>query len=275
MRIWLALLPVHLLMYLGLRQQEIRQAGGQLSVGGLLEGLLSYPGHLINILFGGGLSPFWGGLSTTGVYFALAALLAWPVVQLLRRVPAGFRWLLSSVPAFFLLTLLIFLVFYLAYLFRFFTPIEPNQPWVIAVLTLSLLLPPAARVAHYLELRTAEYAKADFTRTARSIGLSEAKIRAKTSRVALPEGISLLAGEAFGIAVAVMLLEGLLQFPGLGLSVYNILASAGNTEGLNLGVVESATTTASGGLLLLLLIAGVYASLVEGLARRLDPRSKD
>ena len=272
MRILLALIPVHLLVFLGLRQREL---GSAVDFSDILRGLGLYPLHLWQMFFGGGLAPFWAGLPKTGVYFLLAALLAWPLILLLRRVPTGVRWFLSSLPSFFLLSLLIFVIFYLAFVFRFFTPIEPNQPWLIAVLTVSLLLPPAARVAQYLELRRKEYVNADFSRTARSIGLPERRVQAKAARVALPEGVRLLAGEAFGIAVTVMLLEGLMQFPGLGLSVYNILASAGSTEGLNLGVVNSSTTTASGGLLLLLLVAGIYAVLIETLARRLDPRTRD
>lgn len=270
MRILLALIPVHLLVYLGLRQRELGEA---VSFGSVLGGLLGYPLHLWQTLSGGAMAQFLVGLPTTGVYFTLAALLAWPAILLLQRAPAGVRWLLGSLPGFFLLTLAIFVIFWLAAIFRFFTPLEPGQPWVIAVLTLALLLPPAARVAQYLELRRQEYAGADFTRTARAIGLSEPKVRAKAARVALPEGVSLLAGEAFGLAVAVMLLEGLLQFPGLGLSVYNILASGGAVEGLNLGV-QMPATQASGGLLLLLLMAGAYAVGVEALARRLDPRQR-
>jgi oligopeptide transport system permease protein len=270
MRILLALLPIHLLVYLGLRQRELGEAANLASV---FQGLLAYPTHLWQVITNGGLAQFLVGLPTTGVYFTLAALLAWPAILLLRRLPTGVRWLFGSLPGFFLLTLAIFVIFWLAAVFRFFTPLEPNQPWIIAVLTLALLLPPAARVAHYLELRRLEYAQADFTRTARSIGLSEARVQAKAARVALPEGVSLLAGEAFGLAVAVMLLEGLLQFPGLGLAVYNILASGGAVEGLNLGV-QMPATQASGGLLLLLLMAGIYAVLVEWLARRLDPRMR-
>lgn len=270
MRILLALLPVHLLVYLGLRQRELGEAASLESV---FQGLLAYPPHLWQMVVGGGMSQFLVGLPSTGIYFTLAALLAWPTILLLQRLPNEVRWFLSSLPGFFLLALAIFVIFWLAAVFRFFTPLEPGQPWVIAVLTLVLLLPPAARVAHYLELRRLEYAQSDFTRTARSIGLSEGQVRAKAARVALPEGVSLLAGEAFGLAVATMLLEGLLQFPGLGLSVYNILASGGAVEGLNLGV-QMPASQASGGLLLLLLMSGVYAVLVETLARRLDPRSR-
>jgi oligopeptide transport system permease protein len=271
MRFLLGLLPLHLLVYLGLYHREHGQ--GVVGLGELVRGLASYPAQLGQILFGGALEPFWGGLLSTGLYFGMAALLLWPGFYLLRRLPAGILWAMGGLPAFLTLVLLVMLVFGLSNLFLFWTPVEPGQPWMVGVMTLALMLPSAARVAYYLRLRQEELIRSDFARTHRSIGLSERRVRAKVNRVALPEAVSLMAGEAFGLAVAVMLLEGLMQFPGVGLAVYNALSSAlGSNEGLNLGVAEGGAVSASPGLFLLLLLAGVYALLLEALTRRLDPR---
>lgn len=271
MRLILALIPLHLLVYLGLSQPALGREAA--SIAGILQALIGYPAHLLKAVVG--MTVFMPGLATTALYFALATLLLWPMAWLLRRVPQTLLWTLGAMPAFLLLVLAVYLIFWLAVLGGFFTPVEPNAPWLVATLTLSLMLPPAARVAHYLRLRQPELIRSDFARTGRAIGLSEVQVRHRVDRVALPEGLSLMAGEAFGIAVAVMLLEGLMQFPGLGLAVYNILASSfGNDTGLNLGTSLGGPLSASPGLLLLLLLAGGYAWLLEGLARRLDPRRR-
>lgn len=221
------------------------------------------------------MGPFIGGLLSTALYFGLAVALLWPTFWLLRFLPSGVLWVLGAMPAFLLLVLLVFFIFWLAFVFRFFTPVEPQAPWVVATLTASLMLPPAARVALYLKTREHELRQADFARTHRAIGLPENKVRNKVSRVALPEGLGLMGGEAFGIAVAVMLLEGLMQFPGLGLAVYNVMASNFGTDtGLNLGTSLGGLLSASPGLMLLLLLAGVYAVALEFLSRKLDPRRR-
>ena len=271
MRMVLALIPLHLLIYLGLSQPGMGREAAQIT--GVLSALIGYPAHLLQAI--PGMATFLPGMATTAIYFGLAVLLLWPAAWWLRQLPQGLLWVLGALPAFLLLVLAVYLIFWLAVLGGFFTPVEPNAPWLVATLTLSLMLPPAARIAHYLRLRRPELIRSDFARTARAIGLSETQVKQRVDRVALPEGLGLVAGEAFGVAVAVMLLEGLMQFPGLGLAVYNILASSfGSDTGLNLGTSLGGPLSASPGLLLLLLLAGGYAWLLEGLAGRLDPRRR-
>jgi hypothetical protein len=270
-KVFANLLLVHVVVYLGL------VAGAGLSGWqGLGQSLAAYPVHLWETLAetvaGGGLWRFQEGLLLTFGYLGLALVLAWLALPLFRRLPAPLLWTLAGLPSFLLLVLGVMSAFYLASVFRFWTPVEPGQPWLVAVLVLSLMLPYTARGALYLKLRQAELQGADFVRTARSVGMPESLVQRRTVRVALPEGVRLLSGEVFTLAVGVALVEGLLWLPGLGRAVFEALGGALAAAAAPGPAQElPSAAAASQAVLLLLLLAGLFAWAFAALAHRLDP----
>lgn len=269
MRSLLAILPLHFVVYLGL---FLNGATDSQKLGALGPGILGYPVHFVRMLTGGDLITFLGGFRVSGIYLLISVLLMWPLILALKKMPTEGLWVLGSFPAFFLMSCLVFLAFYASRIFGFFTPVDGAQPWVIFCMAISLAVPSASRIAEYLQSRTKEYISADFSRTAIAFGFSAQQAAARAGRVAMPEGILLLGGEVLALATSLLMLEGLLQIPGVGLMTYNILASAGNVDGYVAGIVQSPLETASSGIFLLLMLAGLFSELARFLSNRLDPR---
>lgn len=159
-------------------------------------------------------------------------------------------------------------------------PLQPWQPLMLAFIVLSLAVPAAARAALHTRQAQTQALKADFTRTARAMGLPEKRVVARAARVALPQRATGLAAETLSLAISLILIEGLLQFPGLGNEVYLALvavmrdvppdAAMSVAWGERLLPLQIMSVSA----FLLLSLALLSAVLFRVVAARLDPRPR-
>ncbi len=264
----LGLLALHLALMLGL---ERRLAWG--------ERLASYPAALAGVLNPEVLTQVLPLAGLTAAYLAGGLALAWGLAALLSRAPRPLLWLLESLPPYLLLVggVGAGLALTLARGWNF--PLEVWSPVMLALIAASLALPLAARSALLTRQAREEALAADHTRVARATGLPERTVRRRAARLALPERAAGLAGDALGLTLSLAIIEGLLQFPGVGNEAY--LAWQGTLApligpGAEAPLADAAfrlqITSAS---LLLLLGLGLFAAAgLHALARRLDPRPR-
>ncbi|WP_135227817.1 ABC transporter permease subunit [Deinococcus fonticola] len=267
MRWWPALqvLALHFVLLMGLERKVA-----------LPERVASYPAQLLGLLRPEVFTQVGPQALLTGAYLLGGLGLAWLLVTLLSRWARPLLWFMEGIPPFLLLALGVWagVTFTVARGLDF--PLTPWSPVMLGLYTASLALPVAARVALATGQVRREALGADYTRTARAMGLPEARIQAQARRVALPERAAGLGGDALGLALALVIMEGLLQFPGLGnsvsLALQGALSGAGDTVSSAADPLAQQTLAAA---LLLWLLLGVLATLFyQGLAARLDPRPR-
>ena len=134
----------------------------------------------------------------------------------------------------------------------------------------ALALPTAARAALATQHATGEALSADHSRVARAMGLPERAVQRRAARVALPERAAGLAGDALGLALSLSVIEGLLQFPGVGNEVYVALQGTfAGADGQPFGAQSLSASLAA-----LLGLALLFAGIGRALAARLDPRPR-
>jgi hypothetical protein len=264
MRLLVWLLGVHLLLYLGLGRAQ-----------GILERVRDYPVHFVRIWESGVLTDLLEPTLLTWLYLTLSLAATWALLPALRGVRRDALQFLSSVPAFVAVLVAVFLTFQIARSVDLGVWLEPLHPWMLGVFTLALALPVASRTALLLQGRAAQLERARFSDVARAQGMTETRVRDRAWRAALPEGAALLAGEALGLAASLMLIEGVLQLPGLGRAAFTAFeASSGGIGGYAEYEIQDIVVRSSAPLLLLLLTAGAYQGVTGFIAARLDPRSR-
>jgi oligopeptide transport system permease protein len=264
MRLLAWLLGVHLLFYLGVGREF-----------GLLERLRDYVPHFGRMWSTGALSDLLEPLKLTLLYLSLSFAATWALLLVLRDVRRSILQLLSSVPAFLSVLFAVFVTFQLARGIDLGQWLDPTHPWMLVVFTLALAVPVAARGALLLGQRSAELERARFSDVARAQGMDERRVRQRAYRVALPEGAARLATEALGLAASLMLIEGVLQFPGLGKAAFAAFETSSlGAVGYSEFEVRDAIARSSAPMLLLLLVAGAYQGVAMQIAVRLDPRSR-
>lgn len=244
----------------------------------LPERLWAYPGQLLGALRPEVLSVVWPQLLLTAAYLLGGLLLAWLLVGLLGRWARGLLWVIEGLPPFLLLVLGVWLGLWYTVPRGLDFPLTPWAGLMLGLFTTALALPAAARAALASGQVRNEALRADFTRTARSMGLPESQVRQQAARVALPERAAALAGESLTLALALVVMEGLLQFPGVGNSVYVALQAA--LSGVGEVVAGQgrdgllAVQTLSAALLWWLLLGVGGAGFWHWVAARLDPRPR-
>jgi|GEM_PF-6538462 len=261
MRLLAWLLCVHALVDLGLHR-DVQ----------ITERIARYPQHVLEA-FTTNFPVLLPAVLFTGAYLTGALVLSWLMLPVFRRLPDGALWVSGKLPAFLYVIVGIVAAFELRRHFGFVAPVDGFAPWMVALTVTCLALPVTARIALTVRGRVSELQRADFTRTARAVGLPERRVRAGVLRVVRPEALGLLAGEAVGLAVAMAIIEGLFNFPGLGLQMFRSFAGVfGGVGGYAAGALNSSVPFASGAALYLLLLAGVFTGVLSVLAARLDPR---
>lgn len=211
-------------------------------------------------------------------YLLAGLLLAWALAGLLERAPEGLGWLTEGATPYLWLVLLIWagLSWTLARDLNF--PLRAWHPLMLGLIALSLALPLAGRASLVVRSTRRTALEADYTRTARAMGLPEAQVRAQAGRVALPERARSLSGDALGVGLSLVIIEGLLQFGGLGNEVYTALQGSLSEGGVNFSVSWGDPTLPwqllSGALLALLILSALAAAALRALAGRLDPRPR-
>lgn len=258
------LLGVHCLLYLGLGRQY-----------GVWERLSDYPAHFVRMWSTGALGDLLEPSLLTLLYLCLSIVATWVLMLALRRTDPRVLQFLSSLPAFITVLFAVFITFQIGRNLDLGVWLDQLHPWVLVVFTLALALPVASRAALLMQGRTAEFVAARFSDAARAQGMTESRVRARAWRVALPEAAGLLAAEALGLAASLMLLEGVLQFPGLGKAAFSAFeAASGGVGGYTDSEIHEAIARSSAPLLLLLLLAGAYQGIALWVVSRLDPRRR-
>ncbi|SEJ48212.1 oligopeptide transport system permease protein [Deinococcus reticulitermitis] len=214
-------------------------------------------------------------------YLGLALLLAWGLAGALRRLVRPALWVLEGTPQFLLLVLGIWGGLSLTLARGADFPLTPWSPLMLGLFTVALTLPVAARASLATEEARRQALAADHTRTARAMGLSERAVERRALRVSLAERAGTLSGEVFGLGLALVVMEGLLQFPGLGNTLYVALQGAFAVRPPGAVPLVPPTGGAafelqalSGALLLWLLLGAWGSALFVRLALRLDPRPR-
>lgn len=259
-----ALLGLHALVLLGLLRD--------LPPG---ERLAQYPALLLGA-FSPRVWPLLAPQAALSAAYLLGGLaLAWPLSALLARWNRGLLQVLGGVPPYLLLAGAVWggLIWTQARGQDF--PLSGWAPLMLGLFVGALALPAAARTALLTRQVRAQALRADHSRAARAMGLSETRVRRRAARLARPGRASALAGEALGLAFSLSVMEGLLQFPGVGGTVFAALQSVLG------GLPASGAAWAdpllprqllSGSLLALLALALLASALLRAVAARLDPR---
>ncbi|WP_103127751.1 hypothetical protein [Deinococcus aerius] len=264
----LGLLALHFVLMLGL---ERRVPWG--------ERLASYPAALSGLFNPEVLGQTLPLAGLTAAYLAGGLALAWILAALLSRAPRPLLWLLESLPPYLLLVGGVGAALALTLARGWNFPLEAWSPVMLALIAASLALPLAARSALLTRQVREEALAAEHTRVARAMGLAERTVQRRAARLALPERAAGLAGDALGLTLSLAIIEGLLQFPGVGNEAY--LAWQGTfaptiAPGAEAPVADAAfrLQITSASLLLLLGLGLLAAAGLHALARRLDPRPR-
>lgn len=206
----------------------------------------------------------------TGAYLLLGLGLAWGLVGPLRRVPLAALWVLESLPPFLLLIAGLALGLAVTVARGWTFPLTPWAPLMLALFTLSLALPTAARAATQGHGAYRDAWAAPYTVAARAMGLPEGRLRERAWAVAWPVAARSLTGDTLNVTLSLTVLEGLLQFPGVGNTVYGAVQVA-------LGGTPAPATPDGPGLavaLAVLLVLGHAAAAGQGRGTvRLEPRA--
>ncbi|GGL12367.1 hypothetical protein [Deinococcus radiotolerans] len=203
----------------------------------------------------------------TGTYLLLGTLLAWALVGGLRRVPLPTLWVLEALPPFGLLIGALALGLTVTTARGWSLPLTPWAPLMLALFALTLALPAAARAATQGCGAFRDAWQAPYTRAARAMGVLEARLAGRAWAVARPVAARSLTGDTLNIVLSLTVLEGLLQFPGVGTAVYGaVQATLSGTSSLLDGSALAAALAA------LLALGGVVGAAQQTVASRLDPR---
>lgn len=244
----------------------------------LPERVASYPAQLLGLLRPEVFTQVGPQVLLTGAYLLGGLLLAWFLVVGLARWGRAALWFMEGIPPFLLLVLGVWAGVTYTVSRGLDFPLTPWAPVMLGLYTASLALPVAARVALATGQVRREALDADYTRTARAMGLPEKTVQVQARRVALPERAAGLGGDALALALALVIMEGILQFPGLGNSVY--IALQGALSGTGDAVARAGTDdllpqqTLSAALLLWLLLGSLATLFLQWLAAQLDPRPR-
>ncbi len=264
----LQLLALHLVLMLGLGRRLPWP-----------ERLASYPAALAGLLDPEVLARVLPPAGLTGTYLVGGLGLAWVLAALLSRAPRPLLWLLEGLPPYLLLVGGVGAGLALTLTRGWDFPLQPWSPVMLGLIVSALALPPAARSALVTRQVWEEALNADHTRVARATGLPERVVRRRAARLALPERAAGLAGDALGLTLSLAIIEGLLQFPGVGNEAYlawqgalAVAAASGADATAQVAALRAAVTSTS--LLLLLGLGLLAAGALRALARRLDPRAR-
>lgn len=263
----LQVLGLHLLLLMGMERKVP-----------LAQRLASYPAQLLGIGRPEVLAQVGPPFLLTGAYLLGGLLLAWLLVGILSRWARPVLWIIEGLPSFLLLALGVWGGVTFTVWRGLDFPLTPWAPLMLTLFVAALALPAAARVALATAQVRGEALRADYSRTARAMGLSEREVQGRAARVALPERAAGLGGDTLALALALVVMEGLLQFPGLGNSVYVALQASLSgvgdvVAGASAGEVQPLQVL-SAALLLWLGLGFSAAALLHGLAGRLDPRPR-
>ncbi|WP_412028077.1 hypothetical protein [Deinococcus yunweiensis] len=197
----------------------------------------------------------------TGTYVLLGTLLSWALVGVLRRMRPGSLWVLETVPPFLLLVLMLALGLAVTVPRGWTFPLSPWAPLMLFVFAGSLAVPVAARAALQGLGAFRDAWAAPYTRAARAMGLPEARLSARAWAVARPVAVHTLAGESLNVVFSLTVLEGLLQFPGVGNTVYQAVQAT-------LGGPVAAGSTDEGALVIALAALIALGAVAGGVQRR-------
>nr|WP_184131975.1 ABC transporter permease subunit [Deinococcus humi] len=252
-------LLLHAVLLLGLQRQLPLQ-----------QRLADYPAQLLSILRPEVLGQTLPLALLSGTYLLGGLALAWGLATLLGRVARPALWVLEGLPPFLLLVAGVGAGLAVTVPRGLNFPLTPWSPLMLALIMTALALPAAARAALLTRQATGEALAAEHSRVARAMGLPERAVLRRATRVALPERATGLAGDVLGLALSLAVIEGLLQFPGVGNEVY--VALQGTFAGAQGGTVRVQTLSAA--LAALLALSLVYGWIGRTLAARLDPRPR-
>ena len=197
----------------------------------------------------------------TGTYVLLGTLLAWGLVGVLRRVRPGTLWVLENLPPFLLLVLALAIGLAVTVPRGWTFPLTPWAPLMLLLFACSLAVPVAARATVQGLGAFRDAWGAPFTRVGRAMGLPEARLSARAWAVARPVAVHTLAGESLNVVFSLTVLEGLLQFPGVGNTVYQAVQAT-------LGGPVAAGSTDEGALVIALAALIALGAVAGGVQRR-------
>lgn len=258
----LQLLLLHAALFLGLERQVP-----------LPERLAAYPAQLLGLLRPEILNVLWPQALLTGTYLLGSLVLAWALVTLFSRWVRPLLWFMEGIPPFLILVLGVWASVSYTFPRGLDFPLTPWSPVMLALFMTALALPIAARVALATGQVRHEALAADYTRTARAMGFPESRVQGQARRVALPERAASLAGDTLTLALALVVMEGILQFPGLGNTLYLALEGALSGTGMTRRDLLAQQTLAAA-LLLWLLLGFLTMLFLRWVALRLDPRPR-
>lgn len=232
--------------------------------------LAAYPAQLLGILRPDVLVQTLPLALLSGTYLLGGLALAWVLAALLGRVARPALWVLEGLPPFLLLVAGVGAGLAVTVPRGWDFPLTAWSPVMLALIVTALALPTAARAALATQHATGEALSADHSRVARAMGLPERAVQRRAARVALPERAAGLAGDALGLALSLAVIEGLLQFPGVGNEVYVALQGTfAGADGQPFGAQSLSASLAA-----LLGLALLFAGIGRALAARLDPRPR-
>ncbi|MFK7602720.1 hypothetical protein ACI3L1_10960 [Deinococcus sp. SM5_A1] len=232
--------------------------------------MAAYPAQLLGIFKPDVLATVLPLALLSGTYLLGGLGLAWVLAALLARVARPALWVLEGLPPFLLLVAGVGAGLAVTVPRGWDFPLTEWSPPMLALIVTALALPAAARAALATQHATGEALAADHSRVARAMGLSERAVLRRAARVALPERAAGLAGDVLGLALSLAVIEGVLQFPGVGNEVY--VALQGTFAGADGQPFQAQSLSAS--LAALLGLALLFAWGGRALAARLDPRPR-
>lgn len=236
----------------------------------LSERLLAYPAQLLNLFRPEVLAQILPLALLSTTYLMGGLLLAWILSALLARFARPALWVMEDLPPFLLLVAGVGVGLAVTVPRGWNFPLTAWSPLMLALIVASLALPTAARAALLTQDMTGEALAADHSRVARAMGLGERAVQRRAARVARPERARGLAGDVLGLALSLAVIEGLVQFPGVGNEVY--VALQGTFAGADGQPFGAQTLSAS--LAALLVVALLFAWGSRALAARMDPRPR-
>ncbi|WP_192930875.1 ABC transporter permease subunit [Deinococcus sp. AJ005] len=232
--------------------------------------MAEYPAQLLGIFRPDVLATVLPLALLSGTYLLGGLLLAWVLAALLGRFARPVLWVLEGLPPFLLLVAGVGAGLAVTLPRGWDFPLTAWSPLMLTLIVASLALPAATRAALATQHATGEALAADHSRVARAMGLSERAVLRRAARVALPGRAAGLAGDVLGLALSLAVIEGLLQFPGVGNEVY--VALQGTFAGADGQPFQAQTLSAS--LAALLGLALLFAAVGRALAAHLDPRPR-
>lgn len=229
-----------------------------------------YPAQLLGIFDPAVLGQVLPLALLSATYLLGGLTLAWALAALLGRVARPALWVLEGLPPFLLLVAGVGAGLAVTVPRGLNFPLTAWAPLMLALIVTALALPAAARAALATQGAAEAALAAEHSRVARAMGLGERAVQRRAARVALPERAAGLAGDALGLALSLAVIEGLLQFPGVGNEVY--VALQGSFAAAGGQAFRTQLLPAALAALLGLALLAAWAGRM--LAARLDPRPR-